>query len=96
MIQALLFDLDNTLYSYDEAHEAAFQALTAWAREHLGLEDGDFVRLHREANRTLKARCGGGSATHNRLIRYQILLEGLGLPLRHAPEMAALCVSSSP
>ena len=63
MIQALLFDLDNTLYSYDEAHEAAFRTLTAWAREHLGLEDGDFVRLHREANRTLKARCGGGSAT---------------------------------
>ena len=90
MIQAVLFDLDNTLYSYDEAHEAAFRALTGWAREHLGLESGDFERLHREANRILKARCGGGSATHNRLIRCQILLEGLGLPLRHAPEMAAL------
>ena len=84
MIQAFLFDLDNTLYSYDEAHEAAFRALTAWARERLGLEDGDFERLHREANRTLKARCGGGSATHNRLIRFPARLypgtrEGLAL-----------------
>ena len=90
MIQAVFFDLDNTLYSYDEAHCAAFRALTGWAQENLGLEPGRFESLHREANRILKARCGGGSATHNRLIRYQILLEGLGLPLRHAPDMAAL------
>ena len=28
MLRAVLFDLDNTLYSYDEAHAAAWNALT--------------------------------------------------------------------
>ena len=37
MLLAVLFDLDNTLYSYDEAHAAAWSALTDYAREQLSL-----------------------------------------------------------
>lgn len=91
MIRAVLFDIDNTLYSYDGAHRQAWSALTDYAREWLKLPAERFEALHREAARTLTARCGGGcAAVHNRLIRYQILLEGAGLPIRHAPEMAEL------
>ncbi len=90
MVKAVLFDIDNTLYNYDAAHRQAWYALTAYARTELSLPDARFEALHREAYRTLAVRCGGGSAVHNRLIRYQILLEGAGLPIRHAPEMAEL------
>lgn len=91
MVRAVLFDLDNTLYSYDEAHAFAWQALTRYAQEALGLDEARFTALHRRANLRLAAHCGGGcAAVHNRLIRYQLLLEELGLPLRHAPEMARL------
>ena len=91
MIKAVLFDIDNTLYSYDDAHRQAWQALTEYARERLDLPAERFEALHREAARTLTARCGGGcAAVHNRLIRYQILLEGAHLPIRHAPAMAEL------
>ena len=91
MIRAVLFDIDNTLYSYDDAHRQAWGALTDYARERLKLPAERFEALHREAARTLTARCGGGcAAVHNRLIRYQILLEGAHLPIRHAPAMAEL------
>ena len=91
MIKAVLFDIDNTLYSYDDAHRQAWGALTDYARERLDIPAERFEALHREAARTLTARCGGGcAAVHNRLIRYQILLEGAHLPIRHAPAMAEL------
>ena len=41
-IKAVIFDLDNTLYDYDAAHEAAFGVLLAYARKTLGLSETDF------------------------------------------------------
>ena len=90
MLRAVLFDLDNTLYDYDAAHAAAWQALTDYALAQFSLAPARFEALHREADRTLRAHAGDGPVVHNRLIRYQLLLEALGRPIRHAPEMAAL------
>lgn len=91
MIRAVAFDLDNTLYSYDEAHAAAWQALTDYARAELGLSPEQFKALHKEADRVLRARLQTAcAAVHNRLIRYQLMLEALGQPLRCAPVMAEL------
>ena len=85
---AVIFDLDNTLYSYDRAHAAAFAAVKALARRELSLPPARFDELHTRANEVLAQRCGGGSAVHNRLIRYQILLELLDRPIALAPELA--------
>ena len=90
MLRAVLFDLDNTLYSYDEAHAAAWRALTDYALAQLSVAPARFEALHTEADRTLRAHAGAGPVVHNRLIRYQLLLEALGQPLRHAPVMAGL------
>ena len=38
MIKAVIFDIDNTLYSYDEAHAPAFAAVQQYALEHLGMD----------------------------------------------------------
>lgn len=89
MIKAVIFDLDNTLYSYDRAHGKAFEALRARAWTFLGLSADRFDALHAEANRILSLRCGGSPAIHDRLLRYQVLLEQAGLPIAEAPEMAA-------
>jgi putative hydrolase of the HAD superfamily len=88
MIKTVIFDLDNTLYSYDRAHAAAWAALLSLAEERLGLGEERFRALHAEASRVLTRRCGGGPAIHNRLIRFQILLELAGLPIGAAPELA--------
>lgn len=91
MIKAVVFDVDNTLYSYDAAHAAAFGALTAYAGERLGLAPEEFTALHREGDMALRAHVGGTcAAVHNRLLRYQLMLERLGRPLSHAVEMTGL------
>ena len=86
--KAVFFDLDNTLYSYDRAHSAAYSAMLELASRSLSISTERLEALHAEASAVLKERCGGGSAIHNRLIRYQILLELAGLPIAHALPLA--------
>lgn len=91
MLKAVVFDLDNTLYDYDAAHAPAFAALTDYACRAFGLTPEDFVRRHDIAYRELARRCGENcAAVHNRLLRYQVLLEQLGRPVGLAPEMSRL------
>jgi len=90
-IRAVVFDLDNTLYDYDAAHAPAFRALTDYACRRFDLTPEAFVQRHRAAERELARRCGPNcAAVHNRLIRYQVLLEGLNRPIGDAPEMSRL------
>ena len=87
-MKAVFFDLDNTLYSYDRAHGQAYAAVQALAGRELGLSPAAFDRLHREANAILTRRCGGGPPIHDRMLRFQILLERLGKPIGLAPVLA--------
>lgn len=90
MLKAAIFDLDNTLYDYDAAHATAWSALTAFAGQALGLSPERFDALNRETFRAQRQRCGESAALHNRLIRYQMMLESLGKPVALAPVMANL------
>ena len=81
MIKTVIFDVDNTLYSYTEAHKAAFGALTAYADEKLGLSQEDFEKLHQDTEKELRAYMGNVAALHNRCIRYQVMLERRGVSL---------------
>ena len=90
MIKTVVFDIDNTLYSYDAAHKIAFQALTDSFCGTFGVSPRQFPQLHREADRILRERVGRPcAAIHNRLIRYQIMLEQIGKPVSYAPRLAA-------
>lgn len=90
MIRSVIFDIDNTLYSYDDAHAVAFAALTAYAERELGLSAEAFRALHKAANQQLKGLLGSQAAIHNRLIRYQNMLEQLGQPISRALTMSEL------
>lgn len=81
MIKAVIFDVDDTLYSYQEAHKKAFEALLTYADEELLMSREDFLKLHRETERSLREYMGNVAAMHNRCIRYQTILESRGLPL---------------
>ncbi len=103
MIKAAIFDLDGTLYDYKTAHGEAWRALTAFVGEKLGIAPGRFETLHAEADRVLRLRTGGGSAIHDRMLRYQLVLEQVGGPLALAPTMTELywstllnCMKSMP
>ena len=96
-LKAVVFDLDNTLYDYDAAHAPAFEALTRFACREFGLTPEEFADRHRAAMRELARRCGANcAAVHNRLIRYQVLLEALGRPIGYAPGMSRLYWSRMP
>ena len=91
MLKAVIFDLDNTLYDYDAAHAVAWQTLRVFATGALRVTPEEFDALHAAADRTLRERTGGGcAAIHNRLLRYQALLELSHGPVGLAPEMAKL------
>lgn len=90
-MRALIFDIDNTLYGYDAPHETAIQALTDRYGRDLGLTRERFAALYQAAMGIQEERAGLNCAgIHNRLIRFQILLEGLGRSIAPAPRMAEL------
>lgn len=91
MIKTVIFDVDNTLYSFDKAHKPACEAITEYAKSHLGLDGDDFKNLHKRIMRELAEYMDDVAAVHNRTIRYQNLLESRGLPLYpHVLEMDAI------
>lgn len=88
MVRAVIFDIDNTLYSYDDAHAVAWEALCAYAREQLEMDADTFARCHKAAQTIVKERLGADcAALHNRQLRYQVLLEENNKPIRHAIAM---------
>lgn len=85
MIRCVIFDIDNTLYDYTKANKAAMEAVHGYAEKELGLIPDEFDRLAAEASRKITGRLskdnpGGSAVTHNRLIRFQNLLETCNLP----------------
>ena len=91
MIRTVFFDLDGTLYDYDKAHAAGFRVLSDFAAETLGVQPEAFRALHREAMTEQERRMGYSCGSiHNRIIRYQIILELSGNPISHALRMSNL------
>lgn len=89
MIRAVIFDIDNTLYSYDNCHIVAWDALCRYAQQNLGMSREQFTRSHTAAAETVAQRLGAPcAALHDRLLRYQVLLEENGLALGHALPMS--------
>lgn len=91
MVKAVIFDIDNTLYSYDHGHEFGWKALCAYVQEHLAMDEETFAREVKKASEDVKERLDADcAALHNRTLRFQVLLENCGLPLTHAAPMGEL------
>lgn len=78
----VVFDLDHTLYDYDEAHAKASEAATAKACAALGVSAGEFEKAFAAARHAVKQRLGGIASSHNRLLYFQGAMERLGLKSR--------------
>ena len=81
-IKTVIFDLDGTMYDYVLCNRAGLDALEAYCGEQFGLEHRGFDEAFRLADDNLQQRIGYSCASvHNRLIRFQCMLELLEKPL---------------
>jgi len=76
---AILFDTDNTLYSYEPAHKAAQKAVKTKVVQTLSLKSEDFDDAFTEARKQIKDRLRNTASSHNRLLYLQRMLEIMGL-----------------
>ena len=74
-----LFDIDNTLYSYDEPHKAAMAAVKTKVTSLFSVSEHDFNESFVRSREEVKRRLGSAAASHSRLLYMQRMLEILGL-----------------
>ncbi len=76
---AVLFDVDNTMYAYDPLHAAGMAAVQAKVTRMLSVNEARFQAAFAEAREQIKERLHGSAASHNRLLYFQRMCEILGL-----------------
>jgi putative hydrolase of the HAD superfamily len=83
---AVLFDIDNTLYPYGPAHACGQHALKVKVMNTFSIGSGDFDSAFNEARKQIKMRLEYTAASHSRLLYLQRMLEimGLGSQVLHA------------
>jgi len=77
--ECILFDADNTLYSYDVPHKKALEAVKSKTIKELSVQPDDFDKAFDEARLKVKQKLVGTAASHNRLLYMQKMLEIMGL-----------------
>ena len=69
MIKAVIFDIDNTMYDYDKAHQTGMRALIDYSTSALSISEEGFLQAFRRAQEMIKERTGMDcAANHNRLL----------------------------
>lgn len=76
---AVIFDLDNTLYPYDTAHTMAINTVKEKALKTFSVESKLFDEAFLEAKKQVKKRLFDTASSHNRLLYFQKMLEIMGL-----------------
>ena len=91
MIKAVIFDIDNTLYSYDENHIYGMEALAVYCRDSFGITTDEMQACYRKAGRIMTDRIGTDTAAiHSRMLRMQCMLELLEQPLFRMREICIM------
>jgi putative hydrolase of the HAD superfamily len=88
-IKTVIFDLDDTLYDYTKCDRAAKKELYGYCESRFGLSEKEAEDLQQEIFEKQEKEMPGRAASHNRLIRYQMMLEKLEKPL--FPHALAMC-----
>jgi putative hydrolase of the HAD superfamily len=75
MKKAVLFDLDNTLYNYDECNKIAMDQVYKVFKKESDIERDDFEHLFADAKAEVKRTLIGTAASHSRVLYFQRLTE---------------------
>lgn len=80
--KAVIFDTDNTLYSYEDAHHAAMKSVMKKAENVLGVSSQDFQEVFDLSKKEIKLQLGNTASSHSRLLYFQRAIEKLGMGTR--------------
>lgn len=87
MLKAVIFDIDDTLYSYKQANKRAMERMKLFIMLELGIPMEEFEQdYHRLMQEQLQI-CGSNAGCHSRAIRFQRMMEERGLPLRYGAQL---------
>ena len=78
---AILFDLDDTLYNYDVCHTIALNMVLHGISAEHGIAVTELATCYADLNARLKVELGHTAASHSRFIYFKQLLAAQGLPL---------------
>lgn len=82
IVKAVFFDIDNTLYNFDKAHNVAMEELLKYGKREFSLDPDSMEMLLSKAQGLVTKRLGTDNpAIHNRLIRFQCFMELLKYPV---------------
>jgi putative hydrolase of the HAD superfamily len=73
--KAVLFDLDNTLYEYDSAHNHALKATWGILKKEISISLEKFLKLYALSQAEIHRELAGTAAAHNRVLYFQRLIE---------------------
>ncbi|MBL8038193.1 MAG: HAD family hydrolase [Nitrospira sp.] len=76
---AVLFDIDNTLYSYEPAHQAGITAVRSKTERLFNITPEEFDLAFKKARSDVNGRLGKTASSHSRLLYFQSMLETIGL-----------------
>ena len=77
MINTLFFDLDNTLYDYHLAHDAAMKYVYSFFSRNVDIDFDKFLEVYNGAKLEVHRELVGTASSHNRAIYFQRLIEKL-------------------
>jgi len=88
-LKAVLFDLDDTLYTNFSTGDAyGYERIGEYAEKTFGIDHAVFVRVMREKRKMFSRQQPGMPAIHDRVLVAQRTLESFGLnAIRHAPAL---------
>ncbi len=87
MLKAVIFDIDDTLYDYKAANLRTLPIVGEYAADLLDVDPEQFLSVYQEVMERQFAEHSDTAGCHSRTIRFQLVLERLGLPLRYAPKL---------
>ena len=79
---AVIFDTDNTLYSYEPAHKAAIKSVAIKTKKLFGISESDFMEAFKISRTEVKKRLKNTASSHSRLLYFQRTIERLDMGTR--------------
>ena len=87
MFKGILIDLDNTLYDYAPAHQAALNGVLKFLSPKTKTSSQELEGYYHKARRQIHSELRGNASSHNRLLYFQRMFEMMKhQPLTHALE----------